>query len=43
MFICKLISTNQNIVAYNLSKILLKISYKYFFNAPSQILSRNIV
>jgi hypothetical protein len=30
MFVCELISTNKIIVVYILSKILLKISYKYF-------------
>jgi hypothetical protein len=43
MFVCELISTNKNVVVYILSKILLKISYKYFLSDHSQILSRNIV
>jgi hypothetical protein len=30
MFVCKLISTNKILVVYILSKILLKLSYKYF-------------
>jgi hypothetical protein len=41
MFVCELISANKIIVVYILSKILLKISYKYFPNDPLQILSRN--
>ena len=38
MFVCELISTNKNIVVYILSKILLKIYYKYFPNDHPQTL-----
>jgi hypothetical protein len=41
MFVCELISANKIIVVYILSKILLKISYKYFPSDHPQILSRN--
>jgi hypothetical protein len=43
MFVCELISANKNIVVYIPSKILLKISYKYFPSDHPQIVSRNIV
>jgi hypothetical protein len=43
MFVCELISANKIIVVYILSKILLKIFYKYFSSDPPQILSRNTV
>ena len=39
MFVCKLISTNKIIVVYILSKILLKISYKYSPSDHPQTLS----
>jgi hypothetical protein len=39
MLVCELISTNKIIVVYILSKILLKISYKYFPNDHPQTLS----
>jgi hypothetical protein len=39
MFVCELISTNKIIVVYILSKILLKISYKYFPSDHPQTLS----
>jgi hypothetical protein len=39
MFVCELISTNKILVVYILSKILLKLSYKYFPSDHPQTLS----